>query len=684
MPSKEIVEKIKKLCNTINYHNYRYYVLNQPVVSDYEYDMLLKELETIEKERPELISPDSPTQKVGGEPVEGFPPVEHEPAMLSLDNTYSEDEIIAFHKRVKKSLGIEPSYTTELKVDGLAVSLLYRDFILTQASTRGNGRVGDDITQNIKTIRSVPLKLISDDKILKNIEVRGEVFMPRDAFIELNREREKKKLPLFANPRNSAAGSLKLLDSRQVAKRNLDIFIHSIPLPVKGINSHFSMLKIINRAGLKTNPYNRFCKTIEDVLKYRTEWENKRKNLPYEVDGIVIKVDRYEFQIALGSTEKNPRWAIAYKYPAEQATTKVLNIVTQVGRTGIITPVAILNPVFLSGSKISRATLHNADEIERKDIRIGDSVFIEKGGEVIPEVLKSIPEERTGKEKVFMMPDKCPSCGSKVTKYEGEVAYRCVNVGCPAQVKGRIIHFAARNAMDIEGLGEKLVNQLVDIGLLKNYADIYYLKREGLISLERMGEKSVYNLIAAIEESKERDFARVIFALGIGDVGTHTARILTSHFKTMKRLRRTSFEELIQISEIGPVVAESTVKFFKDKENKAIISRLEEVGVNMGKDTKEKKTPGPLWGKIFILTGSLSSFTRDEATRHIEKLGGSVSSSVSKKTDFVVIGESPGSKYDKAKELGVNILNEKEFKEIISINEPQRTQSSQRKEREKP
>lgn len=663
--SKEIAERVKKLRGTINYHNYRYYVLNQPVISDYEYDKLMEELINLEKEYLELITLDSPTQRVGGEPVEGFLPVEHDPAMLSLDNTYSEEEMISFHNRIKKTLGEEPSYTVELKIDGVAVSLVYRDFVLSKASTRGNGRVGDEITQNIKTIRSVPLRLITDERRLKNLEVRGEVFMPKEAFIELNKEREKSNLALFANPRNAAAGSLKHLDPRVVAKRKLDIFIHTVPLAVEGIDSHFTMLKIISKAGLKTNPHTRYCKTMGDVLKYRAEWGGKRKNLPYEVDGIVIKVDKFSYQPKLGSTDKSPRWAIAYKYPAEQATTRVIDIVPQVGRTGIITPVAVLGPIFLSGSTISRATLHNADEIARKDIRIGDTVFIEKGGEVIPEVLKTIPEARTGKERLFEMPERCPSCGSKIVRYEGEVAYRCINAGCPAQVKGRIIHFAARNAMDIEGLGGKLVNLLVDKELIKNYADIYSLKKEDLLSLERMGEKSVNNLLNAIEESKARSFDRVLFALGIREIGSHTAKLLASHFQTMKRLKNAGYEELVRIPEIGPAATESIIKFFSDPKNSMIIKKLEDAGVNMGIEGKEE-IPKPLLGKIYVLTGTLSRYTRDEVTKLVEDLGGRVSSSVSSNTDFVIVGESPGSKYEKAKELGVKILSEEEFIEMIS------------------
>ena len=662
---EDVIKKTKKLREEINYHNYRYYVLNQPVISDYEYDMLIRELIEIEKNYPELITGDSPTQRIGGKPSEGFPPVEHSPPMLSLDNTYSREEVIEFHNRVKRLLGETPSYTTELKIDGVAVSLVYSDFILVKASTRGDGRVGDEITANIKTIRSIPLRLITDKTILKDIEVRGEVFIPKKAFLELNKEREEKGLPLFANPRNAAAGSLKMLDPKEVAKRRLDVFIHTVPRPIERVDSHFSMLGLLKDAKLKTNPQTRYCKTLNDVLKYRDEWEEKRKDLPYEVDGIVIKVDRFTYQSELGSTEKSPRWAIAYKYPAPQATTRVLDIVPQVGRTGIITPVAILEPIFLSGSTIKRATLHNADEIKRKDIRIGDKVFIEKGGEVIPEVVKVILEARTGEEKIFKMPERCPVCGSKVTRYKGEVAYRCINAGCPAQVKGRIIHFTSRNAMDIEGFGEKLVSALVERELLKNYADIYFLKKEELLSLDRMAEKSADNLLCAIEKSKKRRFDRVIFALGIREVGSHTANLLASHFQRIGRLKRATYEELTEIPEIGPVVADSIVKFFLDTEDKRIINRLKEAGVNMGKEEKEE-LPKPLLGKTFVLTGTLSIYRRDEATRLIEGLGGRVSSSISKKTDFVVIGENPGSKYEKAKELGVKTISEEEFTEMIS------------------
>lgn len=661
--SEDILKKVIKLREDIAHHNHRYYVLNQPLISDYEYDMLMKELSSIERKYPEIITEDSPTQRIGGKPVYGFPPVQHEPPMLSLDNTYSEEEVVAFHNRVKKRVA-DPSWTVELKIDGVAVSMIYTDFVLVRASTRGNGRVGDDITKNIKTIRSIPLRLLTRDSCLRNIEIRGEVFIPKKTFKDLNRERKENGLPLFVNPRNAAAGSLKLLDPKETARRRLDIFVHTVPLPVEGVDSHFSILSKLNKAGLKTNLETRYCPTLNYVLKYRKKWEERRKDLPYEVDGIVIKVDSYRHQQTLGRTEKSPRWAIAYKYQAEQIRTRVIDIVPQVGRTGIITPVARFEPVFLSGSTVSKATLHNADEIARKDIRIGDMVFIEKGGEVIPEVIKSIPELRTGKEKKFEIPETCPVCGAKIVRYEGEVAYRCINAGCPAQVKGRIRHFSLRNAMDIEGLGEKLVSLLVDTELIRNYADLYYLKKDDLLSLERMAEKSVNNLLNAIQKSKTVNFNRVLFALGIKDVGYGTAKVLAEHFCRMERLEQAGEDELTGIPEIGPVVADSIIKFFSEPDNRIILKRLRAAGVNMGKET-EPVSRRPLQDKRFVLTGTLSKYSRDEATRLIESLGARVSSSLSGKTDFLVAGESPGSKYRKAEDLGVKILREEEFIEMI-------------------
>ncbi|HID93661.1 MAG TPA: NAD-dependent DNA ligase LigA, partial [bacterium (Candidatus Stahlbacteria)] len=625
---KSVSERVKELREQIHYHNYRYYVLNDPVISDYEYDMLVKELAELEQKYPELITPDSPTQRIGDEIVGGFPEVEHKVPMLSLENTYSKDELMEFDKRVRKEIGGEIDYVTELKIDGFAVSLVYRDGLFVQGSTRGNGLVGDDITTNLRTIRSIPLKLLSDE--FRDIEVRGEVYMPKEVFAKLNRERERAGEPPFANPRNAAAGTVKQLNPKVVSDRRLDIFIHTVVNP-PGCKSHYEALKIAQKVGFRVNPHMKLCKSLDEVIEYCDTWEPKRHDLEYEVDGMVIKVNSIDAQQKLGTTIKNPRWAVAYKFPAEQVTTKLEDIVLQVGRTGVITPVAVLTPVRLSGSTISRATLHNQDEIKRKDIRIGDTVFIEKGGEVIPEVVKVVPEKRTGKEKPFKMPEYCPACGSKLVQYEGEVAVRCENIRCPPQVRRRIEHFVSRNAMDIEGLGEKVVDQLVNAGLIEDVGDLYYLKKEELLQLERMAEKSATNLLNAIEKSKERDFARVIFAIGIRNVGIHAAKLLAQHFTSIDSLKNASFDELRQIPEIGPVIAQSVINFFKDKENLKVIGKLRKAGVRL--EAAKPKIPAverKLEGKTFVLTGTLKSFTREEAKEKIEILGGRVSSSVSK------------------------------------------------------
>jgi DNA ligase (NAD+) len=525
--------------------------------------------------------------------------------------------------------------------------------------------VGDDITNNLRTIKSLPLRLLTHERGLLNMEVRGEVYMPLESFRRVNKEKEKRGESLFANPRNAAAGTIKHLDPKIVSERNLDMFIHTIAIPPsKRYKTHYETLLAMSKAGLKINPNMKPCKDIKEALRYCASWEDKRKKLAYDVDGMVIKVDQFEMREKLGTTQKSPRWAIAYKFPAEQATTKLKDIILQVGRTGTITPVAVLESVKLSGSTISRATLHNQDEIARKDIRIGDTVFIEKGGEVIPEVVKPLIEKRTGKEKPFKLPDRCPICGSKLVRYEGEVAVRCENVRCPAQVRGRIEHFASRNAMDIEGLGIKLVHQLVDEGLLQDYGDIYRLEKESLLKLERMGEKSAQNLLNAINESKKRDFYRVLFAIGIRNVGIHAARLLAENFPSISKLQRAKYEEIREIKEIGPVIAESVAKFFQDPENRKVIEKLKNAGVNFGGRKKEKGEK-PLSGKTFVLTGGLKGFTRDEAREAIERLGGRVTSSVSKNTDYVIVGESPGSKYQKAKELNLKLLNEEEFKSLI-------------------
>ncbi|MCX7995344.1 MAG: NAD-dependent DNA ligase LigA [candidate division WOR-3 bacterium] len=664
MKFEEAKKEIEKLRKEINYHNYRYYVLNQPVISDYEYDQLYKRLVELEKRFPELITPDSPTQRVGGEPLKEFKTVEHKIKMLSLDNTYSEEELLEFDRRVKKGLGRPVKYEVTLKVDGVAVALHYKDGKFVLGATRGDGIHGDDITQNLKTIKSVPLELLTDDKELKNIEVRGEVYLSKKNFEKINKEREEKGEPIFANPRNAAAGTLKLLDPKEVAKRNLDIFIHTIPAqPGPHHKSHFETLNSLKEAGFKIIPHIELCNDINEVIKYMKKWENKRDELEYEVDGLVIKVDNFEDREILGYTIKSPRWAIAYKYPARQAITKLKDIQLQVGRTGRVTPVAILEPVPLSGTTISRATLHNEDEIRRKDIRIGDYVIIEKGGEVIPKVVGVVKDRRTGKEKVFRFPDKCPVCGEKIYRLEGEADWRCVNSSCPAQIKAAILHFASRQAMDIEGLGSVLVNKLVDLGIVRSFDDIYKLDVKTISELERMGEKSAQNLINAIEKSKERDFVNVLYALGIPNVGINASNLLVNEFKNIDKLMNASLEQLTAIQGIGEVVAEGIINYFKSPKNRRLIENLKKAGLKF--ETEKIVAEGPLKNKTFVFTGELSSMTREEAQALVRKLGGHPSSSVSKNTDYVVVGSQPGSKYEKAKKLGVKIIDEQEFLRMI-------------------
>ncbi len=664
MTNKNQVKKqIEKLRKEINYHNYRYYVLNDPVISDYEYDMLLKELIALEEKYPEFVTPDSPTQRVGGEPIEEFPTVIHDPPMLSLDNTYSYDELREFDKRVRKQIA-DVKYLVEQKVDGVAISLKYEKGRLVLGATRGDGIKGDDITPNLKTIRSIPLQILSENKDLQDIEVRGEAYLTKKQFEALNKEREETGEPLFANPRNAAAGSLKLLDPKLVASRNLDAFIHTIPKPPsKKFHSDFQMLGLLKEAGFKVIPHSEPFGSIDDVIGYCEEWDKKREDLPYEVDGMVIKIDNFQQREELGETIKSPRWAVAYKYPPKQATTKIKRIYLQVGRTGIVTPVAEMEPVFLSGSTITHSTLHNFDEIKRKDIREGDTVIIQKAGEVIPQVVKVITEKRTGKEKVVPIPEKCPVCKGPLFREADEVAYRCVNASCPAQIKRRIEHFASRSAMDIEGLGTVMVNTLVDKGLVKDYADLYHLKKDDLMSLERMGEKSAQNLIEAIAKSKQQPYARVLYALGIRHIGVHAARILAQAFPSIEDLQKASFEQIAAIRGIGPTVAESVKNFFAEKKNRELISRLKKVGLKFS--TERPRVAQIFAGKIFVLTGGLEPYTREQVTELITALGGNVSSSVSKNTDYVLVGKEPGSKYDKAVALGVRIINEAEFERMI-------------------
>ncbi|MFC1509636.1 NAD-dependent DNA ligase LigA [Candidatus Omnitrophota bacterium] len=665
---KDIEKRINALRDIINYHDRKYYVDNKPEASDQEYDRLMNELKALEEKNPELITLDSPTMRVGGEVLQGFKSVEHKVPMLSMDNTYSPDEAREFDKRVKKNLGIDKlDYVVELKIDGVSISLLYEDGKFIQGATRGDGLKGDDSTVNLKTIRSLPLAVPykKGRDLPEAFEVRGEVYLPQKVFLKINKEKERKGEEPFANPRNAAAGSLKLLDSSLVAKRHLDAWIYGIGY-VKGVvfEKQSDVLDFLKKAGFRTNPYVKKCHSIEEVIEYCKEWEKKKDSLEYDIDGMVIKVDSFSYQKALGETSKSPRWMIAYKFPAERKETLLKDIIVQVGRTGTLTPVALLKPVELSGSVVSRATLHNQDEVMRKDVRIGDHVLIEKAGEIIPQVIEALKHKRTGKEKRFSMPKTCPACNTHVKKIEGEVAERCENLSCPAQLKERIKHFASREAMDIEGMGEAIVAQLVDRGLLKDYGDIYYLKYDELASLERMADKSALNLLKAAKKSKTNNLNRLVFGLGIRHAGVRATWILASRFRSLDRIAGAGIEELEAINEIGPVMARSIYNFFRTKENKYVIEKIKKAGVRTeqkGLGAENRK----LEGKTFVITGSLESLSRQEAEELIRSRGGSASTSISKKTDFLLLGKDPGSKYDKAKRLGVKVIDEKEFKNII-------------------
>ncbi len=630
----------------------------------------MQELKEIEKAFPELITPDSPTMRVGGKPADEFKKVKHQKPMLSLDNAFTKEDLYAFNERVCKNLGVkEVEYVCELKIDGLAVSLIYENGILTLAATRGDGTTGEDVTANVKTIKSIPLRLLLDS-LPPKIEVRGEVYMSKEAFSQLNQQREEEGLPPFANPRNAAAGSLRQLDPKITASRKLDAFLYSIvdADEILGLKTQYEALIWLKEAGFKVQPSNRLCKNIEEVWQYCEEHKDKRFTLPYVVDGVVIKVNRFDYQKRLGFTAKAPRWAIAFKFPPEEAKTKVLDIIVQVGRTGTLTPVAIMEPVKISGTIVKRASLHNQEEVKRKDIRIGDIVWVHKAGEIIPEIIKVDKSARTGNEKPFEMPKKCPVCGADVIKIEGEVAIRCPNMNCPAQIKERLRHFASRDAMDIKGLGKKLIEQLVDKGLVKDVADIYYLKLEDLIRLQRMGYKSAKNLLKAIEESKNRPLANVINALGIRYVGLQTAEILTKHFKSIDELKKATIEELSRIEGIGPQIASSIKSFFESEQNLKTIEKLKKAGVKLCEE-EQKETPSfsqsLFKGKKVVFTGELEKADRKRAQEIVKLLGGHPTSSVSSKTDFVVVGKNPGSKYDKALQLNIKILNENEFWELV-------------------
>ncbi len=669
MTKEEAKRRIEELRKEINYHNYRYYVLNDPVISDAEYDRLFRELLELEEKFPEFITPTSPTQRVGHEPVSGFPEVIHRMPMLSLSNAFTNEDLINFHTRIQKLLPDEKiEYVVEPKIDGLGVALTYENGVLIRGATRGDGYRGEDVTHNIKTIKSIPLVLINPK--YPNIEVYGEVYMPIPVFKELNREREKKGEPLFANPRNAAAGSLRQLDPRITAERKLDNFMYRATFPdmeSPPFEFHIEVLSYLKDIGFRINPHIKKFDSIEGAIDYCKEWEERREELDYEIDGMVIKVNSLRQRELLGFTARSPRWAIAYKFPTTQATTRILDIIVQVGRTGALTPVALLEPVEIDGSIVKRATLHNEDEIKRKDIRIGDKVLVEKKGAVIPEIVKVIKEARTGNERIFTMPDRCPVCGSRVVRPPGEVVARCIaGMSCPAQLKGALRHFASRDAMNIEGLGEKLIDKLVEDKFVKDVADIYYLDREKLINLERMGKKSVDNLLREIEDSKKNDLYRLIYALGIRFVGLKTAQILERYFASLDEIIEKDVEDFISIPEIGPKTAESIYEFFREENNLKVIDKLKKAGVNTKRLGKEEEVEdNPFKGAKVVFTGALSHYTRSQAAEIVEKLGAEVSNSVSKKTTYVIVGKDPGSKYEKAKRLGVSILTEKEFLSIV-------------------
>jgi DNA ligase (NAD+) len=651
--------QIEALREQIREHQHRYYVLAQPTISDYDFDQLLRQLEQLEREYPELITPDSPTQRVGGIAESGFLTHEFSQPMLSLDNAYSVDELREWHERVL-SLSKQKSvdYVAELKIDGLSIALLYEDGLLSRAVTRGDGRIGEVVTANVRTIKSVPLRLRKKE----TVEVRGEIYLSLEAFRQANEERELAGLPRYANPRNVAAGTVRQLDPAMVARRSLDFFGYSL-IPPRARQSE--NLKWIGELGLKVNKHHRFCRSIEDVEKFYTEWEERRDSLDYEIDGLVVKVDDISLQQALGFTSKAPRWAIAVKFQARQAETKLENIIANVGRTGALTPVAILDPVQLGGVTIRNATLHNEDEIERLGVQIGDRVLIERGGDVIPKVVRVVEEAKDRRK--YKIPEQCPVCGGEVYRPEGEAVRRCVSQTCPAKLKGSLLHWAGRKAMNIDGLGEKIVDQLVDKAMVRDVSDLYKLKAEELEELERMGKKSSEGLIKEIDESRKLAFSRLLFGLGIRHVGERTAQLLADHFGSMDDLEKAPQAELEQVHEVGPQIAESIHHFFHEDQNRELIRRLQKQGLPMRAAVQRERLPQIFAGKIFVVTGTLDGMTRDEATALIEQRGGRVTSSVSKKTNFVVAGKDPGSKLDKARALGVEVIDEMALRKMIGV-----------------
>ena len=664
---EEKQKRIEELRQLLNQYNYEYHVLDQPSVPDAEYDRMMNELINLEEENPELKTEDSPTQRVGGPPLEGFQKVEHRVPMLSLGNAFGEDDLKDFDRRVRERIGENFSYVCELKIDGLAVSLIYEDGVFVRGATRGDGTVGEDITQNLKTIPAIPLRL----KENVSMEVRGEAYMPKPSFMKLNEAREKNEQDLFANPRNAAAGSLRQLDPKIAASRNLSIFVYGVgTVEGKEISAHSSGLDFLKDLGFKTNPEWKRCDTIDDVIDYIGGWSEKRPDLSYEIDGIVVKVDALSQQEELGFTAKSPRWAIAYKFPAEEVVTKLLDIQLNVGRTGVVTPTALLEPVLVAGTTVQRASLHNEDLIREKDIKIGDYVVVKKAGDIIPEVVSVLEERRTGDEKDFSMPEQCPECKSDLVRLEEEVALRCINPKCPAQLREGLIHFVSRNAMNIDGLGERVITQLFREELIHDVADIYQLTHDQLIELERMGEKSVSNLLEAIRVSKDNSLEKLLFGLGIRHVGAKAARTLAQQFGSMDSLVQASIEDLEAINEVGQKMADSVVRYFQNEEVHELIDELKDAGVNMvykgPKPVAVEEIDSVFAGKTVVLTGKLEQLSRGEAKKKLEEQGAKVTGSVSKSTDLVIAGEDAGSKLEKAESLGIDVWSENRFLEELN------------------
>ena len=660
--------RVAELRRELNYHNHRYHVLDDPVISDYDFDRMLQELRQLEEEHPELVTPDSPTHRIGGDPAEGFVQVEHRQTMLSLGNAFDPESLAAWHQRVKNLLdGADFAMTCELKIDGLAVSLIYENGVLAQGATRGNGSVGENVTHNLRTIRTIPLQLQGDPP--PYLEVRGEVYMPVDSFSRLNDERAERGEPLFANPRNSGAGTIRQLDPKITAARNMQIWVYSLvdagdfPIP----SNHWDTLEWLQSLGFRTNPHNRRCHTLEEVNAYYREWLERRHDLLYEADGVVIKVDRFNYQAALGIVGREPRWAIAYKFPAERAVTRLLDIGINVGRTGSLNPYARLEPVIVSGATVRHASLHNEEDIRRKDIRIGDWVTIERAGDVIPQVVGPLPDRRTGDEQEFRMPELCPECQTPVVKPEGEAMHRCPNPSCPAQFFELLKHFVSRGAMDIDGLGEQWCRILIDQQLVRSVADLYFLERAQLLELERMGDRLATKIMDNIEASKTRPLPRILFALGITHVGAEVADLLTQRYASIDQLCQASEEELTGIAGIGPKIAQSIYAYFQEADNLAVIEKLREAGVKLHHEIEIVNPSDLPWhGLSFVVTGALAAMTRREAETKIKALGGSATSSVTRKTSYLVAGESPGAKLDTAQRLGTKVLDETAFLQLLS------------------